>query len=51
MDVAERIKVSANAIRRWSEAGRFPSPVKLGRAVRWSEAAVDKWIAQQGTNA
>lgn len=43
-EVAKRISVSANTIRRWSDAGTFPPPLKLGRTVRWSEAVVEKWI-------
>jgi prophage regulatory protein len=28
--------------------GRFPSPIKVGRATLWSERAVQGWIAAQG---
>ncbi|HEY1603180.1 MAG TPA: helix-turn-helix domain-containing protein [Pirellulales bacterium] len=46
-EIAELLSVCAHTIRRWVKAGRFPTPLKLGRTVRWSEAAVQEWIAHQ----
>jgi predicted DNA-binding transcriptional regulator AlpA len=35
-------------IRRMSERGDFPKPVKAGRRIlRWPREAVEKWLAEQ----
>jgi excisionase family DNA binding protein len=44
--VAEMLGCSPRHVYRLSDAGRMPSPVKLGALVRWSAAAVRDWIDQ-----
>ena len=44
-DVAEKLKVSLAALRRWRYEGRGPKFVKLaGVAVRYREEDLDAWI-------
>lgn len=42
--VAEMLGCSPRHVYRLSDAGRMPSPVKLGSLVRWSAAAIREWI-------
>ena len=42
--VAEMLGCSQRHVYRLSDAGRMPSPVKLGSLVRWSAAVIGKWI-------
>ena len=44
--VAELLNCSPRHVYRLSDAGRMPSPVKLGALVRWSAAAIRQWIDQ-----
>lgn len=42
--------LTSSAMDREMRAGRFPKPIKLvpgGRAVGWSERAVQQWIAER----
>lgn len=42
--VAEMLGCSPRHVYRLSDAGRMPSPVKLGALVRWSASAIREWI-------
>jgi excisionase family DNA binding protein len=44
--VAEMLGCSSRHVYRLSDAGRMPSPVKLGSLVRWSDTAIREWIDQ-----
>jgi len=44
--VAEMLGCSPRHVYRLSDAGRMPSPVKLGSLVRWSAIAIREWINQ-----
>ena len=44
-DVAARMSVSVRAVWNYRDAGRMPSPVKVGGAIRWRESDIDLWIA------
>ncbi|KAA0699975.1 helix-turn-helix domain-containing protein [Neorhizobium sp. P12A] len=41
------VPVHAATLRRWRAAGRFPAPIKIGRRVLWSAAAIERWIAEE----
>lgn len=44
-DLAEQMGVSVATIYRKRSTGEpFPRAVKFGRAVRWTQAEVDRWI-------
>lgn len=43
--VADKLGCSTRHVYRLSDSGRMPGPVKLGALVRWSTAAIDRWIA------
>src|SRR5690606_41950218 len=45
VEVATLFCVSTRHIYRLADAGRMPRPLKIGRANRWSRAALDDWIA------
>ncbi len=42
--VAERVGYSTRQIRRLDDAGKFPKPVRLNRAVGFVEAEVEAWL-------
>ena len=44
--VAELLGCSTRTVYRLADAGRMPSPVKLGALCRWSAAAIGEWIDQ-----
>jgi len=45
-EVVERVGMRRSWIYREIAAGRFPPPVKLGRASRWDTASVEGFLAQ-----
>ena len=42
--VAQLLGCSSRHVYRLADAGRMPSPVKLGSLVRWNRAALEQWI-------
>ena len=46
--VCELVSLSRPTIYRQVVAGKFPPPVKIGRASRWHTDQVVTWIAQLG---
>lgn len=44
-DVANLLSVAPATLRRWRWAGKGPSYVKVGHAVRYASAALDAFIA------
>ena len=46
--VKEKLSISKATIYRWIQTEEFPAPLHLGpRAVGWSEASIDKWLASR----
>lgn len=43
--VAALLDCSARHVYRLADAGRMPSPLKLGALIRWRRADLDTWIA------
>ncbi len=43
--VAALLGCSPRHVYRLSDAGKMPSPLKLGALIRWNRAAVEAWIA------
>lgn len=46
-EVMARTAMSRSWIYQEAAAGRFPRPVKIGRASGWDASAVDVWIADR----
>ncbi len=44
--VAAMLGCSTRHVYRLADAAKMPSPVKLGSLVRWSRAAIEKWVAE-----
>lgn len=44
-ETAARLSVSPRHVNKLLASGRFPSPVRLGRAVRWRESDISEFIA------
>ena len=42
--VAELLQVSPRSVWRWTAAGQFPRPMRLGRLRRWSRESVQAWL-------
>lgn len=45
-EVADTLTVSQRAFRRLVDSGKAPTPVRLGRSVRWESNAIEQWIAE-----
>jgi len=43
--VGEKLSCSTRHVYRLADAGRMPSPLRLGALVRWDLDEVDRWIA------
>lgn len=47
-DLADRYGVSRITPWRWTRAGKFPPPMKLGENItRWARASVEAWEAER----
>ena len=46
-DVAERLKVSTEAVRQMYYRGSIPAPLKIGRRAYWRENDFEAWIARR----
>jgi len=44
--VAALLSCSVRSVWRLSDAGKMPTPVRVGRLVRWSHTALISWIGQ-----
>jgi excisionase family DNA binding protein len=44
-EVAKVMACSTRHVRRMTDAGTMPSPVRLSSAVRWRRADIERWIA------
>ena len=44
-DVGDMLRCSSRHVYRMSDNGKMPPPVRLGALVRWSRAALMKWIS------
>ncbi len=42
---ADLLGVSTRHVRRLVDAGKAPPPMRLGKCIRFSRAAVERWIA------
>ena len=43
--VAEKLDVSPRAVSKWAAAGWLPTPVRIGRTVRWRASDIDRFVA------
>ena len=46
-DVAKRLQVKPQTVRRWRRAGKLPSAMTLGGVIRWPAEVIDGWMADQ----
>lgn len=46
--VADTLDISVRSVRRLSERGQLPAPIRLGSAVRWRRADLDEFLAKGG---
>jgi excisionase family DNA binding protein len=44
-EAADRLRVSVRTLRRLTDAGRGPAPIRVGRCLRWRSSDLDTWIA------
>ena len=44
-EVARRLSVSVRHVRALHSRGALPTPIRLGRSVRWCADEIDAWIA------
>ena len=46
-EVAEWLSVAPISVMRWSKEGRFPKPIRIGRAVRFVKSDVEAWLENE----
>jgi len=46
-EVADALGVSESTVWRLSAVGELPSPVRVGRSVRWGRASLENWLAKR----
>jgi len=46
-ELADRLGLTTKCLQTWRQSGKGPAYLKLSRAVRYSEAAVDEWLTKQ----
>jgi prophage regulatory protein len=46
-EVQAMVSLSRSQVYALAQAGEFPRPVKLGSSSRWSQLAIQRWMAQQ----
>ena len=49
LEVAALLSVSQRHVWRLRSAGKLPQPIKIGRAVRWTQNSIATFIEQGGT--
>ena len=42
--LADRLGCNVRTLRRWAHEGLVPSPIKIGRALRWDPDVVDEFV-------
>lgn len=42
-DLARRFRVCEKTIDIWTRTGEIPAPLRIGRTVRWDQAAIEAW--------
>lgn len=42
-ETAALCKISVETLHRWTRAGQFPEPYKIGRCLRWRHADIEAW--------
>lgn len=48
-ELCDRLKIVAGTARMWRATGKGPAWIKVGRLVRYSETALEAWLAQRTT--
>jgi prophage regulatory protein len=43
--LAKMLCVGLRTVRTWDSAGRLPSPIRIGGAVRWRVSEIRRWLA------
>jgi excisionase family DNA binding protein len=45
-DIASLLKISERQVWKLRDAGHLPECIRIGRLVRWSRQAIDRWIEE-----
>lgn len=45
-EVCSMLSVCRATITRWISEGRMPTPIKMGRSIRWNLSTIEEWIEQ-----
>jgi len=48
-DLEQKLQVKRSFIYAAIASGQFPRPLKLGRASRWLESDIDRWLNERAT--
>lgn len=48
-EVADSLGLSPETVLRWARTGKLPSVRLSNRAIRFPQAAIDRWVAERAT--
>lgn len=43
--LAKRLSVTVRTVRQWDVEKKLPTPLRIGRTVRWSSDSIDAWLS------
>ncbi|MDA7423820.1 helix-turn-helix transcriptional regulator [Thalassococcus lentus] len=46
-EITEQLAIAEPTVWRWISNGKFPAPIKLGRASRWRQSTIEQWLKEQ----
>lgn len=46
-DIARLVRADVRTVRRWVREGELPAPIRIGGALRWRRATIDKWLEER----
>lgn len=49
-EVTALLKLDRSTLWDWTRKGRFPKPIKLGRATRYRRSDIEAWLASRPNN-
>lgn len=44
-ETADDLGISVRTLRRLTDAGKGPKPIRLGRCLRWRSTDIDAWVS------
>ena len=49
-EITDYLQISKSTLTRRIEDGTFPTPIRIGRQLRWTPSSIQQWIDEQRDN-